>query len=146
MGLVIAIALLVTVRRLTKSQPDAPWRLGLTWAVFFATIGGVILPVLNDHKTPKELVPLVRNYVPAEGRLHFYRLNGENLALYTGKRGRNLRSHEELAAVLEETPGRLIVFEDRMWNELPQELSRRFTPHPFRLGGKRLIAAHWGNP
>ncbi len=103
-GLVIAIALLVTVRRLTKSQPDAPWRLGLTWAVFFATIGGVILPVLNDHKTPKELVPLVRNYVPAEGRLHFYRLNGENLALYTGKRGRNLRSHEELAVVLEETP------------------------------------------
>jgi 4-amino-4-deoxy-L-arabinose transferase-like glycosyltransferase len=145
-GLVIAIALLVTVRRLTKSQPDAPWRLGLTWAVFFATIGGVILPVLNDHKTPKELVPLVRDYVPAEGRLHFYRLNGENLALYTGKRGRNLRSHEELAAVLEETPAGLIVFEDRMWNELPQELSRRFTPHPFRLGGKRLIAAHWGNP
>jgi 4-amino-4-deoxy-L-arabinose transferase-like glycosyltransferase len=143
-GLVIAILLLVAVRRLTRSQPAAPWRLGLTWAVFFAAIGGVILPVLNDHKTPKELVPLVRDHVPPDGRLYLYRLNGENLALYTGKRGRNLRSHEELTAVLDETPAGLIVFEDRMWNELPQELSRKFTPHPFRLGGKRLIAAHWG--
>lgn len=143
-GLVIALVLLVVVRRLTRSQPDAPWRLGLTWAVFFATIGGVILPVLNDHKTPKELVPLVEAYVPEEGKLHLYRLNGENLALYTGKRGRNLRSHEELASMLAETPAGLIVFEDRMWTDLPKELSLRFTPHPFRLGGKRLIAAHWG--
>lgn len=144
-GLVIAIVLLVVVRRLTKVQPDAPWRLGLTWAVFFATIGGVILPVLNDHKTPKELVPLAKEYIPGGGRLHLYRLNGENLALYTEKRGRNLRSHEELSAMLAETPAGLIVFEDRMWEELPKELALRFTPHPFRLGGKRLIAAHWGH-
>lgn len=91
-------------------------------------------------------MPLVRDRVPPDGRLYFCHLNGENLTLHTGKRGRNLRSPEELTEVLNETPAGLIVFEDRMWNELPQELSRKFTPRPFRLGGKRLLAAHWGNP
>jgi len=143
-GLVVAVLSMLLVRHLTKAQPDAPWRLGLTWAILFATIGGVILPLLNDHKTPKELVPLVAEYVPEGGRLHLYRLNGENLALYTGKRGKVLRSHEELSGMLTSTPEGLIVFEDRMWEELPHVLAIRFTPHPFRLGGKHLIAAHWG--
>jgi hypothetical protein len=143
-GILVAIALLLLVRRLTKAQPNAPWRLGFSWAVLFATIGGVLLPLLNDHKTPKELVPLVSEYVPEGGRLHLYRLNGENLALYTGKRGKVLRSHEELAGMLTSTPEGLIVFEDRMWEELPKNLALRFTPHAFRLGGKHLIAAHWG--
>jgi 4-amino-4-deoxy-L-arabinose transferase-like glycosyltransferase len=143
-GLVVAVLLMLLVRRLTKAQPDTPCRLGFTWAILFATIGGVILPLLNDHKTPKELVPLVAEYVPEGGRLHLYRLNGENLALYTGKRGMVLRSHEELSALLASTPEGLIVFEDRMWDELPKDLGLRFTPQPFRLGGKRLIAAHWG--
>jgi hypothetical protein len=89
-------------------------------------------------------VPLVSEFVPEGGRLHLYRLNGENLALYTGKRGKVLRSHEELSALLASTPEGLIVFEDRMWDELTEALALRFTPHPFRLGGKRLIAAHWG--
>ncbi len=143
-GLGIAIILILLVWHLTKRQPTAPWRLGLTWAVLFATMGGVILPILNDHKTPKELVPLVKEYVPPGGRLHLYRLNGENLALYTGTCGKTLRSPEELAAMLAETPEGLIVFEERMWNDLPGDLAVRFSPHPFRLGGKRLIAARWG--
>jgi 4-amino-4-deoxy-L-arabinose transferase-like glycosyltransferase len=143
-GLFAAVLLMLLVRRLTNTQPDAPWRLGFTWVILFATIGGVLLPLLNDHKTPKELVPLVAEYVPEGGRLHLYRLNGENLALYTGKRGKVLRSHEELTGMLTSTSEGLIVFEDRMWEELPENLALRFTPHPFRLGGKHLIAAHWG--
>lgn len=142
-GLVAAVLLMMLVRHLTTTQPDAPWRLGFTWAILFATIGGVVLPLLNDHKTPRELVPLVAEYVPKGERLHLYRLNGENLALYTGKRGKVLRSHEELSGMLNSTAEGLIVFEDRMWKELPHDLALRLTPHPFRLGGKHLIAAHW---
>lgn len=145
-GLVASLVLLLVVRRFTRARADEPWRLGLTWAVLFATIGGVILPVLNDHKTPKELVPLVNEFVPGGARLYFYRLNGENLALYTGTRGKTLRSHEELGATLAEVTAGLIVFEDRFWNELPPELAARLSPHPFRLGGKQLVAAHWGTP
>lgn len=143
-GILVAIALLLLVRRLTKAQPNAPWRLGWTWAILFATIGSVILPLLNEHKTPKELAPLVEEFVPPGGRLHLYHLNGENLAFYTGKRGQVLRTHAELAGMLAATPAGLIVFEERLWTELPEVLGKRFTPHPFRLGGKHLIAAHWG--
>ena len=145
-GLLASLLLLLAVRRFTRTRPGSPWRFGLTWAILFATIGGVILPVLNDHKTPKELVPLVNEYVPGGGRLYFYRLNGENLALYTRTRGKNLRSPEELEQTLAEVPSGLIVFEGRFWEDLPGGLASRFTPHPFRLGGKELVAANWGTP
>ena len=102
--------------------------------------------MLNDHKTPKELVPLVNEYVPGGGRLYFYRLNGENLALYTRTRGKNLRSPEELEQTLAEVPSGLIVFEGRFWEDLPGGLASRFTPHPFRWGGQELVAANWGTP
>lgn len=143
-GSALSILLLLAVRWATRRDPGSPWRLGLTWAVFFATVGAVVLPVLNDHKTPKELVPFVKEYVPPGGRLHTYRMNGENLALYTGTRGKVLRSHGEVAAALAAAPEGLIVFEDRFWVELPAHLAGRLVAHPFRIGEKRLVAAHWG--
>lgn len=143
-GLVAALLFMMAARFLTKAQPHAAWRIASLWAILFVTIGGTLLPLFNDHKTPKELIPLADSFIPEGGRLYLYRLNGENLALYTGKRGQVLHTNEELAEVMEKVPAGLIVFEDRIWEEMHAGLGPGFTPHPFRLGGKHLIAAHWG--
>lgn len=143
-GLVVALVCMAASHFLTKPHPHAPWRLASLWAILFATIGGTLLPLFNDHKTPKELIPLADSFIPEGGRLYLYRLNGENLALYTGRRGQVLHTADELVEVMGKVPTGLIVFEHRVWEEMKEGLGAGVTPHPFRLGGKHLIAAHWG--
>ena len=137
---------LLVLRRVVTRRVGAMWGIAAAWGLCFAAAGALVMPVFNEVKTPRELVPIVADHLPAGQRLHLYQMNGENLTLYTRTIGRVLYMPEEVAAVLKRRPAGLIIFEENKLDQIPADLLARFDPHPFRLGGKRLIAASWPRP
>ena len=146
-GVMAAVfVLLFFLRRIVTRRAGAAWGIASAWALCFAATGALVMPVLNDVKTPRELVPIVAKHLPAGQRLHLYQMNGENLTLYTHTIGEVLETPDQVAAVLARHPAGVMIFEEKKLDQIPPDLLARLDPHPFRLGGKRIIAASWPRP
>ena len=57
-----------------------------------------------------------------------------------------LETPDQVAAVLARHPAGVMIFEEKKLDQIPPDLLARLDPHPFRLGGKRIIAASWPRP
>ena len=146
-GAMAAIFLLLFfVRRIVTRRAGAAWGIAAAWALCFAATGAVVLPVFNEHKTPRELMPIVDKYLPAGQRLHLYQMNGENLTLYTHTIGEVLETPDQVAAAMDRHPAGVMIFEEKKLEQIPPALLARLDAHPFRLGGKRIVAASWPRP
>lgn len=114
----------------------------LLWVTLLALAGTLLLPLLNPVKTPVALVAAARAHLPPGERLLIYRMNGEILALYTGSRGRHVRSLAELRLAMRQQRRGLLVMDRRQWDEigaataLPLSASAAFT-----MGKKQLYWA-----
>lgn len=122
-------------------------RLSRRWFTGFAglnfanlvVLGAVVLPVANPLKAPLALIPEVQQRLAPGQPIYLY---GRQLAIvpfYVGRPGRELRTPEEIEAVLgSEKPG-MIVFMAEEWTKLEPRLSSRVLSHPMRMGGKKLV-------
>ena len=60
--------------------------------------------------------------------------------------GEVLETPDQVAAVLARHPAGVMIFEEKKLDQIPPDLLARLDLHPFRLGGKRIIAASWPRP
>lgn len=116
-------------------------------AAFYAvqwTVGLFIYPAMNPLKTPVGLLPAVAEHLPPGRPLLIYRINGEIFAYYSQRRGRVLRSPEELEQAMEREGRGVAVFLQRDWEPLAGRLSAAGPWQPFRSGSKRLVWLAFG--
>lgn len=143
-GIVLLAAGAWLFHRFGVEGPARPrlFALAMVFAVFEGYTGAVLLPALNPLKTPVELAAAARQQLGPGDRLVLYKLNGEIHAYYAGVLGRRIDDPDQLGwYAAQRGRGGLVVFEQRDWDGLDPSIHKLFRPHPFQVGGKRLVWA-----
>ncbi len=107
--------------------------------------GALALPALNPVKEPFDLVPVVERTVPPDGRLLLFRIDGESLALHTGRRGLRVDDDESMRAAMDSEGAGLAVF----LKQDATNLLERFSPPVqetgrLAMGKKTYVWARFG--
>ena len=100
----------------------------LSAALFCA--GAIALPALNPVKEPFDLVPVVNRTVPPDGRILLFRIDGESLALHTGRRGLRVDDDEAMRSAMDSEGAGLAVF----LKQDATNLLERFSPPAKETG------------
>lgn len=112
---------------------------------FFFYVGTVVFPALDPVKTPAAVSAKIAEVVSADQPILYYRMNGEIISLYAGRRGKRLDDKEALLGQMGQGRG-VVVFESRHRDELMPEINRYGTIMEFRLGGKTIQWLAYGLP
>jgi 4-amino-4-deoxy-L-arabinose transferase-like glycosyltransferase len=123
---------------------------GKAAAIFLALFwwaGTVVLPALNDEKTPREILPLVEAYIPVGETLLLHRMHGENLPFYAHRRGEVHWNDDTLWRAVQSRAHGVVVFSADRWSEQAARYAHIATARvPFDTGSKNLVAIGFGSP
>ena len=110
----------------------------LVWLAAEGAIGLFVYPAVNSLKVPGALAVAVQEHLPPDRPLLIYRSKGEILAYHSGRRGKVLRTPEELVQTMAQEQKGLIVFRKSSLNDWPEHLPPLPTDRfrHFRMGGK----------
>jgi len=109
--------------------------LSVQWAVSL-----FVYPAANPLKIPGELARASAALLSPDRPLLLYQINGEILAYYAGRRGEVLWSPKALRTAMKRERSGIVAFDASDfagWSASSAALPG--TPHPFRLGTKRLV-------
>jgi 4-amino-4-deoxy-L-arabinose transferase-like glycosyltransferase len=124
--------------------------LAIPWLALLGSVGAFVLPGLNEHKTPRELIPLVEGRLQPGQPLILYRIQGEIQALYAGVRGSFVRDETALFQLVKTRESGLIVAEKgRGRTTAPCPIPLQALPNEqhgdFAMGSKVMCWATWSN-
>lgn len=112
----------------------------LVWLAAEAAIGFFVYPAVNPLKTPVALAAAVQARLPSDRPLLLYALNGELLAYHANRRGKIVRTPDELSAAMERERRGFVVFEKRVFDAWPAAASPLVgAAAEFRSGSRRYV-------
>jgi 4-amino-4-deoxy-L-arabinose transferase-like glycosyltransferase len=117
-----------------------------TMIVFTLTVGMIVFPGFDEIKTPVRLAEAAQNHMPPSGKLLLYQMNGEILALYSQRFGREIRTPDDLEQAFQRTREGIAVFSQKDWEDLKDRFGRYGEAVPFRVGHKKLCYLKYASP
>jgi len=114
--------------------------------VFTLTVGMIVFPGFDEIKTPVRLAEAAQNHIPPSGKLLLYQMNGEILALYSQRFGREIRTPDDLEQAFQRTREGIAVFSQKDWEDLKDRFGRYGEVVPFRVGHKKLCYLKYAYP
>ncbi len=103
-------------------------------------VGGIALPAIGPSKEPRELIPLVERFVPSEGRLLLYQIDGELLAFHANRRGKRVDTDEEMRRAMEAEGSGLALF----YKDAGNGAEERFRPFVRETGSFKIGKRSYG--
>ena len=124
-------------------RPDPQWLKRFTAAACatFAICGWTVFPDFDEIKIPRAIAPLAAQYIPEDGRLILYHINGETLALHAGRTGLRCEEDEDTLLAMAEQGRGLAIFMEKDAASLESRFPGIVETGAFRMGSKRFIWA-----
>ncbi len=137
--------LLRLLRREGLSTRWFGWFAGVNFA-HFALAGALAMPALNPVKAPLLLIPEAQARLAPDQPIHLYRHQLAIVPFYVDRPGRELRTPEEIEAMLQREKSGVIVLFSEFWHELAPRFGDRLLAHPLRIGSKEMVWAEFPKP
>ena len=107
--------------------------------IVFFYVGTVVFPAFDSIKTPAAVAQKIAAVLPEHQPVLYYRMNGEIISLYAGRKGKRLDEKEALLAEMNGSGGGgVVVFSAGDTDELMDGMVSLGPPRSFTLGGKTL--------
>jgi hypothetical protein len=119
----------------------------VTFILVELTVSMIIFPAFNPIKTPQALARDAQAVLAPDQRLLLYDMNGEIMALYSHRKGKQIRTPDELEKEMRASGKGIVVFNKKDWERLKDRFESAGTLHEFKMGHKDLCyLIHEGLP
>lgn len=125
-----------------KSGPTRSWLYQLTGFMLavYMIIALAILPRFNAMNTPRKLIRISQQYLPADEPILLYKLNAEIMPYYCNRPGRVFWGVTELRQAIRKYRQGVAVFLKEEWDQNQKEEFAPFGAHgTFKMGHRKYI-------
>jgi 4-amino-4-deoxy-L-arabinose transferase-like glycosyltransferase len=109
-----------------------------TFILVELTISLIIFPAFNPIKTPRAPAYDAQSVLAPDQRLLLYDMNGEIMALYSLRKGKYIRTPDELEKEMRASGKGIAVFSKKNWEKLKDRFESAGTLREFKMGSKDL--------
>jgi 4-amino-4-deoxy-L-arabinose transferase-like glycosyltransferase len=111
----------------------------VTGSVMFFCTGTFVFQAFDPVKTPVALAVAVKENLPEDRNILYYRMNGEIQSLYSDRHGRRFDDIEALVATMKANGSGFLVGHEKFWEELRPVVGTWGERHEFTMGSKSLF-------
>jgi 4-amino-4-deoxy-L-arabinose transferase-like glycosyltransferase len=140
LGLILAAGSVFLVLNFRKYGLARGWFTGLVATFILAelTVSMIIFPAINPLKTPQALAKEAQFVLAPDQRILLYDMNGEIMALYSHRKGKQIRTPDELEKEMRATGKGIVVFMKKDWESIKDRFKSSRPFHEFKMGGKTV--------
>jgi len=139
-GIILAAGAFVLVLNFRKYGLNQGWLTGIVTTFILAelTVSMIVFPAFNPLKTPGALAKDARAILAPSQRLLLYKMNGEILALYSHRKGKQIRSADELEKEMRAGGKGIAAFSDDDWEKIKDRFESLGSVYKFKMGSKDI--------
>jgi 4-amino-4-deoxy-L-arabinose transferase-like glycosyltransferase len=139
-GLILASGTFFLALHFRKYGLARGWFNGFVATVILVelTVSMIVFPAFNPIKTPQALAKDAQALLAPDQPLLLYGMNGEIMALYSHRKGKQIRTPAELAKEMRASGKGIAVFSKKDWENLKDRFEPAGTLHEFKMGKKDI--------
>ena len=139
-GLILAAGAFFLVVNFRKYGLGRGWLTGVvvTFILVELTVSMIIFPAFNPLKTPHALAKDAQAILAPDQRLLLYDMNGEIMALYSHRKGKQINDTDELEKEMRATGKGIVVFMQDDWEKIKDRFGSMRRLHTFKMGNKDI--------
>ena len=140
LSLVFGVGLFFLIKRYYNFGPDQGWfnRFAVTFILAELCVSMIIFPALNPLKTPQLLAAEAKAYLDPSQELLLFQMNGEIFALYSNRRGKQIRSIKALDSEMKAQGKGIVVFSENDRKKIENQFKTVGSIHVFKMGSKDI--------
>jgi 4-amino-4-deoxy-L-arabinose transferase-like glycosyltransferase len=139
-GLVLAAGVFFLIFNFRNYGLAKGWFNGFvaTFILVELTVSMIVFPAFNPLKTPLALAKDAQTLLAPDQRLLLYDMNGEIMALYSHRKGKQIRTPDELEKEMRASGKGIVVFSKHDWENLKERFESAGTLKEFKMGSKDI--------
>ena len=140
LSLVFGVGLFFLIKRYYNFGPDQGWfnRFAVTFILAEFCVSMIIFPALNPLKTPHSLAAEATSFLAPSQELLLFQMNGEIFALYSNRRGKQIRSIKALDSEMKAQGKGIVVFSENDRKKIENQFKTVGSIHVFKMGSKDI--------
>jgi 4-amino-4-deoxy-L-arabinose transferase-like glycosyltransferase len=137
-GLILAAGSVYLMVNFRKYGLARGWLNGFAATIILVelTVSMIIFPAFNPLKTPQALARVAQSVLAPDQRILLYDMNGEIMALYSHRKGKQIRTPDELEKEMRATGKGIVVFMKEDWDLIKDRFKSAKPFHEFKMGSK----------
>ncbi len=139
-GLILAAGAVFLVMHFRKYGLARGWLHGFVATLILVelTVSMIIFPAFNSIKTPQALAKDAQAVLKPDQRLLLYDMNGEIMALYSRRKGKQIRTPDELEKEMRATGKGIVVVMKHDWEPIKERFQSFGILREFKMGSKNV--------
>ncbi|MCU0600784.1 MAG: glycosyltransferase family 39 protein [Desulfobacterales bacterium] len=139
-GLILAAGSVYLLFNFRNNSLGRGWFGGFVATIILVelTVSMIVFPAFNPLKTPQALAKDAQELLAPDQRLLLYDMNGEIMALNSHRKGKHIRTPEELEKEMRASGKGIAVFSKHDWDQLKNRFQSAGILHEFKMGSKDL--------
>jgi 4-amino-4-deoxy-L-arabinose transferase-like glycosyltransferase len=139
-GLILAVGSVFLMFSFRKYGLARGWFNGFvaTFILVELTVSMIVFPAFNPLKTPQALAKDAQVVLVPDQRLLLYNMNGEIMALYSHRKGKQINDPDNLEKEMRASGKGIVVFSKHDWEPIKDRFQSAGTLHEFRMGSKDI--------